>query len=67
MKILSSARTAVREFCKKHAQAICLVAPSVHFATTMTAGTAGAGHPAVIGICATINLAIDYVALHLTR
>lgn len=65
--ILARARTVLREYAANHSQAISLAASAVRFTMMMIQGTAGAGRPAVVGICAAVNLATDYLERHLTR
>ena len=67
MNILSRARTAMRQHVENHPDAVPLAASAVRVATMVIQGTVGAGRPAVVCICAAINLTVDYLAVRLTR
>jgi hypothetical protein len=65
--ILSRACTAMRGVVANHPDAVQLTASTVRFATMVIEGTIGTGRPAVVGVCAAVNLAVDYLSLRRTR
>ncbi|MGO9079301.1 MAG: hypothetical protein ACLQDY_09705 [Streptosporangiaceae bacterium] len=65
--ILSCARTAISTVGANHPDAVQLAAAAVRFVMMVAEGTIGTGHPAVVGVCAAVSLAVDYLALRLTR
>jgi hypothetical protein len=65
--ILSHARTAMRRVVADHPDAVSLAASTVRCATMVVEGAVGTRHPAVVGVCAAINLTVDYLELRLAR
>jgi len=57
----------MRGVVANHPDAVQLAASTVRFATMVVEGTIGTGRPAVVGVCAAVNLAVDYLSLRLTR
>jgi hypothetical protein len=50
-----------------HPDTVSLAASAVRFGTMVVGGTVGTGHPAAVGVCAAINLTVDYLELRLTH